>query len=133
MWGGDLFSRAGHRVSLTPFGEIMLIQAQLILTDCEAASEIARRAAAGHLGTMSIGLANAVDPHWFDGALKALHDRYPDLAITVLEMPSADIVQSVRAHRLDIGIVWMPIDASGLWSTLLLREDRPPCSRWAIR
>jgi DNA-binding transcriptional LysR family regulator len=124
MWGGDLFSRAGHRVNLTPFGEIMLVQARHILDDCEAASEVARRAAAGQIGMMSIGLANAVDPSWFDCALKALHGRYPDLAITVLEMPSADIVQAVRAHRLDFGIVWLPIDASGLRSTLLLREEQ---------
>jgi DNA-binding transcriptional LysR family regulator len=124
MWGGDLFSRVGHRVSLTPFGEIMLAEAQRILDDCEAAGEVARRAAAGHIGTMHIGLANAVDPSWFDSALKALHGRYPDLAITVLEMPSADIVRSVRVHRLDIGIAWMPVDASGLRSTLLRREEQ---------
>lgn len=123
LWGGQLFDRTGHRLTLTPLGELMLVQARRILDDCDHASEIARRAAVGDIGVLRIGLATAVDPTWFNSALKTLHTRYPDLCFTVLEMSSPEICQSLRARRLDIGIAWLPADTAGLRSTVLLREE----------
>lgn len=123
LWGGLLFNRTGHRLMLTPLGELMLVQARRILDDFDHASEIARRAAVGDIGILRIGLATAVDRSWFNGALKALHTRFPDLCFTVLELSSPEICQALRAHRIDVGIAWLPVDTAGLRSTGLLSEE----------
>lgn len=123
MWGGQLFDRSGHRVRLTALGALMVIQAQRILDACEQASEIARRSAAGDAGVLRIGLASGVDPGWFNGALKSLHCAFPELSLTVADMPSPQIRHSLRASRIDVGIAWMPIDASDLHITLLASEE----------
>lgn len=73
---------------------------------------------------MRIGAVNAATSYILGPVLTQFHASYPDVQLRVSESGSLDIVSSVKAGELEMGLVmesdWMPLDRSMLDSQTLL-------------
>jgi DNA-binding transcriptional LysR family regulator len=104
--GVRLLERTSRSVSLTPAGEAFLAAARATLAQADAAITIARRAAQGEIGSLSIGF-NASAPFVPRVAL-AIHNfraRYPEVQLTLSETVAAQQISAIEQGALDIGIM----------------------------
>lgn len=122
--GVPLFVRTPRRCVLTQAGEILLERARRILREHDAAlAELKELAGATH-GRLRIGSASAMfsaDP--LPQVLKELHARHPHAEVSVTSGTSESLVKQILAGDLDMAFVSLPVEARGITTELLLRDE----------
>jgi DNA-binding transcriptional LysR family regulator len=104
--GLRLFERTKRRVTLTAAGERFLASARQILADAERAVEQAQRAARGETGELRIGFTSSLPFTTFlPQVIRAYHDSFPTVTLTLVEMFTAAQMEAVTAGRLEIGFL----------------------------
>jgi DNA-binding transcriptional LysR family regulator len=104
--GLQLFERTKRRVILTPAGQRFLASARQILTDADRAIEEAQRAARGETGELRIGFTSSLPFTTFlPQVIRAYHDRFPTVTLTLVEMFSGPQIEAITAGRLEIGFL----------------------------
>ena len=118
-----LFVRAPRRVVLTEAGEKLLVRAQSILREYDAAlHELAELTGAQH-GRLRVGSASAgVSTDSLPPILKTLRNEYPGAETSVASGTSEELVKKLLAGELDFAFVSLPVDARGV-QTESLSED----------
>lgn len=102
----QLFRRKPRGVELTEAGEGLLADARRILGDVEATLVRARRTARGELGRLAIGFTASAPFHPFvTRSLREFRDAFPGVTVILEEAGTADLVNEVRAERLDVAFV----------------------------
>lgn len=104
--GARLLERTKRRVSLTEAGQRFLARARDILAQAELAGSEARRAARGELGELRIGFTSSL-PYTsiLPDVLYAYRRRYPEVALQLREMFTADQLAALGREELDVGLV----------------------------
>lgn len=122
--GTRLFIRAPRRVILTEAGETLLTRARRILREHDAAlAEIAELAGAKH-GRLRLGSASAmVSTEPLPQILRELHHLHERVGVTVASGTSAELVQQILAGELDIAFVSLPVQAHGIQTEVLRRDE----------
>jgi DNA-binding transcriptional LysR family regulator len=124
--GVQLFDRTSRNVLLTDAGKLFLREARATLAQAERAMVVARRAARGELGELTIGF-NASAP-FVPAVAKAIHDyriAWPDVHLTLSELPEPEMRAALAEHSIEIGFLRsfrQPEFVSGIEARLLLRE-----------
>jgi DNA-binding transcriptional LysR family regulator len=122
--GAPLFVRAPRRVILTEAGESLLERARRILREHDVAiAEIAELAGAER-GRLRVGSASAMvsaDP--LPQILKELHERHPRAEVTIVSGTSEALVRQILAGELDIAFVSLPVEARGIQTEGLSRDE----------
>jgi len=115
-----LFTRDNTGTQLTEAGYQLLNDATVLLANAEAAQRRVARAAAGTV-TFTVGFMpglTVTDP------VRALGAAHPDINVEVLRTDWTNQVAVLHDGRADIGYVRMPVDRTGLKSSLLFTEPR---------
>lgn len=115
-----LFTRDNTGTQLTEAGCQLLNDATVLLANAEAAQGRVARAAAGTV-TFTVGFMpglTVTDP------VRALGAAHPDINVEVLRTDWTNQVAVLHDGRADIGYVRMPVDRTGLKSSLLFTEPR---------
>jgi DNA-binding transcriptional LysR family regulator len=119
-----LFVRAPRRVFLTEAGEALLERARRILREHDAAvAEIADLAGAER-GRLRIGSASAMvsaDP--LPQILKELRERHPRAEVSIASGTSEALVRQILAGELDMAFVSLPVEARGIQTEVLSRDE----------
>lgn len=122
--GAPLFVRAPRRVFLTEAGEALLERARRILREHDAAvAEIADLAGAER-GRLRIGSASAMvsaDP--LPQILKELRARHPGAEVSIASGTSEALVRQILAGELDMAFVSLPVEARGIQTEVLSRDE----------
>ncbi len=122
--GAPLFIRAPRRVILTEAGESLLERARRILREHDVAiAEIAELAGAER-GRLRVGSASAMvsaDP--FPQILKELRERHPRAEVTIFSGTSEALVRQILAGELDVAFVSLPVEARGIQTEGLSRDE----------
>ncbi|MFF0814053.1 LysR substrate-binding domain-containing protein [Rhodococcus sp. NPDC003318] len=121
--GVQLIERSTRKVLVTSEGSTLLTQAKLIL---EAADGfVATAAGVGHAlsGPLRIGLIPTVAPYVLPGLLPALRDELPTVSPQVVEDQTARLLEALRGGALDVAVLALPSEASGMIELPLYRED----------
>lgn len=112
--GVRLFERTPHGVRLTPAGTAFLPQARLVLEQATLGAELARAAARAASAEVRIGCVE--QGHTGEIVTAARHDLQSEAAAghalvssTVVELPTAELVEAVRAARIDVAVVHGPL------------------------
>jgi DNA-binding transcriptional LysR family regulator len=134
--GAPLFVRAPRRVFLTEAGEALLERARRILREHDAAvAEIADLAGAER-GRLRIGSASAMvsaDP--LPQILKELRERHPRAEVSIVSGTSEALVRQILAGELDMAFVSLPVEARGIQTEVLSRDEliaiASPRHKWA--
>jgi DNA-binding transcriptional LysR family regulator len=117
--GVRLFDRTQRHVSLTDAGAALLTEARRVLEQAEAARQAARSARDRLSSALHIGYIPASLPASVPRVLQRLAAAMPQLATTLEPGCGLELVEAVRAQRLDAAIVSLPIPAAGLRITAL--------------
>ena len=121
--GVRLLDRSRHHVALTNAGRIFLQQARDILGRVDHASKMARQAAQGKAGDLSVGTFPSADVRILPALRLVVAERLPDLRLLLHSRYAVDPISGLRNGTLDVAFMRGPMDADGLESVELLRED----------
>ena len=122
--GFSLFLRNTRGVRLTPAGTAFRDTAYRVLAELEQGIEYARNVSAGVSGKLTI---TAISIAYYDSLLTSLRryrEIYPNVQLTLREMPSATQAKALLAGEADIGFMRrLPLPVGTLESRLLLDEQ----------
>jgi DNA-binding transcriptional LysR family regulator len=126
--GLRLFARTTRATTLTPNGEQFLVEAKAVLKRFDAALDRAARMARGELGRLRVGYLIGAAVDHVPSVLRAFTERYPDVAVELLEYDFAAPNCGLDTGDTDIAIVRPPLhDLAGLVVTTLLTEPCVAC------
>lgn len=119
---GALFVRSRRRVALTDAGKSFLPKAAKLLQDAEDAVRETQAAIQGRAGSLRIGFGIASVSEIIPRTILRFRRLYPEVELQMREMPSPAQVSSLIEHRLDAGILRMPVTNRRLISIPLFSE-----------
>src|SRR5438874_10264482 len=120
----QLFRRLPRGIELTQAGRALLGEAQAILQHVEHAVQAARRTARGEAGRLGLGFTSSASFHpLVPRMIRDYRAAHPLVALGLEESGTGELVDALRAERLDAAFVRSPIGAvDGIAVTSLLDE-----------
>ncbi|KAA0996153.1 LysR family transcriptional regulator [Paraburkholderia panacisoli] len=103
--GVQLFNRGARGVDLTASGRAFLDHARLALSQVDAATEAARRAAQPMKQVFALGFLTGQEMTWLPRAMQILRDELPNIEVTVSSDYSPDLAQALARGRLDLAFL----------------------------
>jgi DNA-binding transcriptional LysR family regulator len=120
--GTALFARTTRRVELTDAGLAFVPHARAVLAESAAARDAVVRATRELSGRLAVGAEQCLGAVDVPPLLERFHRRYPQVDITFSQAGSHDLVNQVRAGRLDVAFVATTDHLSGVSATELGRR-----------
>jgi DNA-binding transcriptional LysR family regulator len=122
--GTLLFVRTPRRCVLTHAGELLLERARRILREHDAAlAELAELSGTTY-GRLRLGSASAMfSSDQLPLILKELRARCENVEVTVTSGTSESLVRQITAGELDIAFISLPVEARGVQTELLLKDE----------
>lgn len=119
--GGRLLERGRHGAVLTPFGAAFVDDARGLVQSAHAVLQRAQQASRGERGRLRVGfgLSTLV---LAPACVAQFCQRYPDVQLSLNDLPSAEQTRLLLAGQLDLGFVRLPTPA-GLESLPMLNEQ----------
>jgi len=121
--GVRLLDRSRHHVALTNAGRIYLQQAKDILSRVEHAERLARQAAEGQAGDLSVGTFPSADVRILPSLRPLIAEHLPDLRLILHSKYAVEPMAGLQSGSLDVAFMRDPESAEGLEVVELLRED----------
>ncbi|WP_179404817.1 transcriptional regulator CynR [Burkholderia guangdongensis] len=124
MLGVTLFDRSGRTVRLTEFGDTYARHARAALHELDAGQRALHDVADLTSGTLRLAMTPTFTAYLIGSLVDAFNARYPQVALTVSEMPQERIEALLADDALDAGFAFAPsrapeIDATPLWDETL--------------
>ncbi|WP_394835577.1 LysR family transcriptional regulator [Pendulispora rubella] len=119
--GAPLFDRGRHGAQLTDVGRVFLEEARALLQHADRVVETGRRAARGETGQLVVGFGFATIG-LVPRLVSKFRKRRPEARIDLHEMASHDQIDALRAGRMHVGFIRMPISKE--FRHLPVLEDR---------
>jgi DNA-binding transcriptional LysR family regulator len=121
----QLFLRRPRGVELTDAGRALVTDARTILALVDRAVATVAQTAQGRRGRIAVGFTSSAPFHPFvPRVIRAFRETHPDVALTLEENGTADLVQALRTGRIDAAFIRSPIaDAPQLVVRPLLAEE----------
>jgi len=107
--GTPLFSRTKRSVSLTAAGAALLPEARRILLQAEGLPDLARRAASGEAGRLSLAFVSTADYSVLPPFLREFRERYPQVQIDLREATTDVQLEELGYGRIDAGLIIPPL------------------------
>lgn len=121
--GIQLIERSTRRVIVTPAGEQLLPYAKSTLDAADAFIAHSRGTHGTLIGPITIGIIPTVAPYILPTLLTTINERYPDLVPHIVEDQTRHLVQMLRDGHLDLAIMALPSETSGVTEVALYHED----------
>ncbi|HJV86771.1 MAG TPA: LysR substrate-binding domain-containing protein [Noviherbaspirillum sp.] len=107
--GTPLFARTKRRVALTPAGAALLPEARRILQQAGALPDLARRAASGESGLLSLSFVSTADYSVLPPLLREFRERHPQVRIELREATTDVQLEDLMQNRIDAGLLIAPL------------------------
>jgi len=120
--GARLFDRLGRSVRLTETGQTFLPRARAVLRELEAARGDVAEQKDSVGGTVTIGVIPTVAPYFLPERLTWFSRKFPQVRLTVVEEITPVLLDQVRASRVDLAILALPIRGHEFEAFPLLSE-----------
>ena len=100
--GVTLFLRDKHHVELTAAGKVYLNEAKAILLRAEEASKLARSAAEGVSGELTVGFIRGYEQSRFSETLRTFHEVYPNIQLHLIRENMNALYELLEENACDI-------------------------------
>ncbi|OKL37874.1 LysR family transcriptional regulator [Domibacillus mangrovi] len=120
--GLRLFNRVGKRLHLTDTGKLMYERGKELLTSMEVVVQEVHEHQSGKRGRVTIGCSTVANLTIIPEVVRRLTERSIQITIHVKEGNAAYILDQLRHHKMDIGIVRNTFNKDDLHTTALLTE-----------
>lgn len=107
--GVPLFARTKRSVSLTPAGAALLPEARRILQQATALPDLARRAASGESGLLSLSFVSTADYSLLPPLLREFREHHPQVQINLREATTDIQLDDLLQGRIDAGLLIPPL------------------------
>ena len=135
--GAQLFERGKSEVSVTPVGERVVEQAQLVLEEAARIRELARAGRNQLVGPFKLGVIYTVAPYLLPDLIPALRVRAPEMPLELEENLTEVLETELKSGRLDAAIIALPFAPPGVATVFLYEEPFqvvvPSGHKWARR
>ena len=121
--GVRLLERTSRQVRLTPAGSLLVSEGRRLLAEAERAVDRVRRTGRGEIGRVTVAAIGSATYDVVPRLLRAHRTRYPDVELVLREMSTPAQVQALRSGEIDVGLLRLPADTTGLVGHTV-REDR---------
>ncbi|WP_050480050.1 LysR family transcriptional regulator [Herbaspirillum rhizosphaerae] len=123
--GVTLFNRLPRGMELTESGHALLTDARIILSQVDSTVAGVRRIARGELGRIAVGFTESASLHPFvPTVIRAFRGVAPDVALTVEESSTTDLVALLSQNRIDVAFIRSPVgDISDITIETMMVEE----------
>jgi len=139
--GVKLFERSSKSVHPTVEGEEIVREARAVLAAAERIVDVARSRSEPMTGTWRLGVIPTLAPYLLPWLVPAIREAFPKLALVVREMKTSLVLAELLEHRIDSGLLALPVEGAGLAAEplfeepffLLAPESHPLAGRPSVR
>lgn len=107
--GAPLFLRSARGVTLTNAGEAALASARAALAQAEQVRQTVREGFRGERGRLTVGFVSSAIFALLPRLIPLYQMRFPHVELVLEESTSVDITNNIRARRMDLGFVRLPL------------------------
>ena len=107
--GVQLLKRNQHSVELTEAGRVFLQDARTVLACISGVRERTVRAASGLSGQLNVGFGSSTAYALLPTLVRNFRTRHPDVKLELTSMPLIEQIEALRARKIDIGILRLPV------------------------
>jgi DNA-binding transcriptional LysR family regulator len=107
--GATLLVREGRGLKLTDAGRVFLDEARQTLAQASHSAVMARRAASGEIGHLSIGYNTTAEFRVFPKIVPAFKKKWPHIHLSLRSLGVSQQLEALHRDELDVGFVWVPM------------------------
>lgn len=123
LLGPALVERDKHSVQLTEAGSLVVARARELIAAAEDLVEEAQSLAAPMQGLLRLGAIPTIAPFLLPPLLTGLRRAHPDLKLALREDITSSLLERLRSGQLDLALIALPVDVSGLQVTPLFADE----------
>jgi LysR family transcriptional regulator, hydrogen peroxide-inducible genes activator len=120
--GVTLFERTSRAVTVTQIGERIVPHARRILEEADEICSLARQDEGLLKGSLQIGIIPTLGPYLLPLFLDDLHRTHPQLRLVLREDLTANLLEALTAHEVDVLLLALPAESHGLRRMPLFNE-----------
>ena len=109
--GFVIIDRSKKKVSITEKGVIFLDRAKLLINESQQLKSLAHKLNDEYRGNLKIGIIPTLAPYLLPLFIHKLKTAYQGLRIHIKEALTTDIIEDIKAGRLDGGIIATPMSS----------------------
>jgi len=109
-----IFERGGREVSVTPLGEQIVRQAQVVLEQAAAVKEIAKAGKDPLSGPLRLGIIYTIGPYLLPELVRHAIERIPQMPLILHENFTLRLLEMLRTGEIDCAILAEPFPETGL-------------------
>jgi LysR family hydrogen peroxide-inducible transcriptional activator len=120
--GVALFERSAGEVRATPIGEQIVAQARVALAEVDLIKTLAQTGKDPLTGELRLGVIYTIGPYLLPGLVPRLRSAAPALQLVLQENYTERLLESLRAGELDVIVIALPFEETGLVALPLYDE-----------
>ncbi|GJM05459.1 MAG: oxidative stress regulatory protein [marine bacterium B5-7] len=120
--GITLFERHQHEVSITPIGQMIINQAEVVLNETNTLKELAKQNKDELVGELKLGVIYTVGPYLLPKLIPVINKRVADLILIIEEDYTENLFNKLKAGEIDVAILANPFDHPGIQTEFLYQE-----------
>lgn len=109
-----IFERGGSEVSVTPLGEAIVRQAQVVIEQAAAIKEIAKSGKDPLSGPLKLGIIYTIGPYLLPDLVRQVIERTPQMPLLLQENFTVRLLDMLRTGEIDCAILAEPFPDTGL-------------------
>ncbi|AWB81761.1 LysR family transcriptional regulator [Corynebacterium yudongzhengii] len=121
--GIQLIERSTRKVIITSAGAELLPYAKATLEAAKAFLAHSRGATGTLTGPLTLGIIPTAAPYLLNALLPLITERYPDMEPRIVEEQTDDLLHKLRDGQIDLALIAMPSEASGVVDLPLYTEN----------
>jgi LysR family hydrogen peroxide-inducible transcriptional activator len=120
--GVVLIERTTRRSGLTAIGRLVADRAVDVLRRVDELSALARAGSGRLVGSVQLGVIPTAAPYLLPQALQLMADDHPEADLTIHELRTDALLSELRAGRLDLALLALPIDHADVEHAVVLED-----------
>ena len=109
-----VFERNANEVTVTPLGDEIVRQAQVVLEQAAAIKEIAKRGKDPLAGPLRLGVIYTIGPYLLPDLVRQVIDRTPQMPLVLQENFTVKLLEQLRLGEIDAAILAEPFPDTNL-------------------